>query len=118
MQPLYIKSELRTPQQRAAVSDARFFEKHARRNFRIRRPVDGEYDKEFQSLGEHNLDRRRVIVKRVERVKVIMSGIKYMPIPFLLFGDETVEDRDDILALIFDGVMKNAAEEYRMKKVN
>jgi hypothetical protein len=34
-----------------------------------------------------------------------------MPIPFLLFADETVEDRDDILGPIFHEIMRQAREQ-------
>jgi hypothetical protein len=34
-----------------------------------------------------------------------------MPIPFLAFADETIEDRDDIIGPIFKGIMATAAAE-------
>lgn len=35
-----------------------------------------------------------------------------MPIPFLLFGDETLENSDEILLPVIAGVMREAAKDY------
>ena len=43
-------------------------------------------------------------------------GIKVMRIPYLLFGDETVEDTDEILAPIVDRLMKEAAQQLGMNR--
>lgn len=88
--------------------DEAFFTDHPDRRYRIRRPRDeGEYQTEFQSLGPHQLDRRRIIVARVPPA-LRYFGVKLMPIPFLAFADETIENRDDVLAPIFKGIMENA----------
>ena len=103
----------------ATLSDDQFFTDHPDRHYRIRHPWPfgrnggGEYNQEFLSLGPHERDRRRIIIKRLEPAKVAMFGIKYMPIPFLLFADESIEDTDAVLAPIFDGIMKNAAADLR-----
>jgi hypothetical protein len=90
-----------------------FLENHPDRHYHIRRPSPGEFDHAFQSLGDHNEDRRRIIVKRLEPAKVAAFGVKYMPIPFLLFADESIEDTDATLAPIFDDIMRNAAADLR-----
>jgi hypothetical protein len=87
--------------------DVAWFDLHRDRQARIRLPHVGESEAEFMSLGPHVLDRRRILVRR--------TGLKSLPlmrIPFLLFADETVEDRDDILLPIIHEVMTNAAAEY------
>jgi hypothetical protein len=90
-----------------------FFEEHQDRNYHIRLPLTGEFEKEFISLGAHAIDRRRIIVKRLDAAKVAAFGVKYMPIPFLLFADESIEDTDEVLAPIFDGIMREAAADLR-----
>jgi hypothetical protein len=98
--------------------DNQFFRDHPDRDYHIRVPIykEGEPDEfalAFRSLGPHEKDRRRVIVRRLEPAKVAMFGIKYLPIPFLLFADESIEDTDKVLAPIFDGIMKEAAADLR-----
>jgi len=96
--------------------DERFFKEHPDRDYRIREPagsaVEGdppEFDAQFRSLGNHDVSRRRIIVKRMDRLKARMFGLKYMPIPFLLFADESISDNDTTLRPIFDGIMRDAA---------
>jgi hypothetical protein len=95
------------------TNDDAWFEDHQDRNFRIRVPerhakrvTETEYEREFRSLGDHKRDRRRIIVAR----NPSPLGPRLMPIPFLLFADETVEDRDDILGPIFHEIMKEAGK--------
>ena len=101
------------PERQGNVLDNQFFTDHPDRSYRIRLPIYNEYEEGFLSLGAHEKDRRRIIIKRLEPAKVAMFGIKYMPIPFLLFADESIEDTDAVLAPIFDGIMKNAAADLR-----
>jgi len=105
------------PERQGNVLDNQFFTDHPDRSYRIRLPQPSadadEFDLAFRSLGPHEKDRRRIIIKRLEPAKVAMFGIKYMPIPFLLFADESIEDTDAVLAPIFDGIMKNAAADLR-----
>jgi len=104
--------------------DIQFFTLHSDRQARIRLPrktiaidkkthrtaVGDECEQEFLSLGPHNKDRRRMLVWRVPSGHPLYDHKRVMilPIPFLLFADETVEDRDDILLPIVHEVMSNA----------
>lgn len=107
----------------ADEDDVRFFFQHPDRRAHIRLPkmspeVDqqraahmvGEMEREFRTLGPHRLDRRRVILWRVPQDNPFYDPKKpaILKIPFLLFGDETVEDRDDILLPILDEIMQQA----------
>jgi hypothetical protein len=95
-------------------SDEVFFKEHPDRRARIRPPLyEREYNAEFLSLGDHDVKRRRVIVVRAQPRG--FPGRPLMPLPYLLFADETVEDRDDVLLPIVDELMKDAAETYGMK---
>lgn len=100
--------------------DAAFFSDHPDRSFRIRETAyEREYAAEFLSLGPHNKNRRRIIVSRVPhdpraRMMATIAGVDFMRIPLLLFADETVEDRDDVLRPIFEEIMQNAARGYGM----
>jgi hypothetical protein len=56
-------------------------------------------------------------VARVNPVSAAQFGrpwMKFMKIPFLLFADETVEDRDDVLLPILSEIMQTAAQQYGM----
>ena len=68
-----------------------------------------EFDFEFSSLGPHQYDRRRIIVARVELSVAMRFGRTLMPIPFLAFADESIEDDDKTLRPIFDQIMRDAA---------
>ena len=90
-------------------SDEAFFADHRDRNFRIRLPKnEREFAVEFSTLGEHAYNRRRIIACR----GFIPWGPKVMHIPFLAFGDETIEDRDDIIKPVVDEMMRDAAKGY------
>ena len=99
--------------------DEAFFAEHMDRLYRIREPVrsdraigETEFEFEFRSLGSHDRARRRVLVHHFARVNPILAlarGVRLMRIPFLLFADETVEDRDDVLGPIFHEIMRGAA---------
>lgn len=70
------------------------------------RPVRfGEAEIEFQTLGDHESSRRRMIIVRVP--DGIHEGA-LMWIPFLQFGDEEVEDSDHILMPIVHQLMMEA----------
>ena len=105
-------------------TDAQWFAQHPDRRAHIREPIKVlEKDRqravryveecagEFFSLGEHNKDRRRIILWRVPAGNPFYNPAKpqILKIPFLLFSDETVEDRDDILLPIVDEIMRDAA---------
>jgi hypothetical protein len=92
-------------------SDEQFFDQHRDRRARIRKPLhEREYNAEFLSLGDHDYRRRRIIVVRVAPRGV--PGRPLIPIPFILFADEEVADRDDVLLPIVDEMMQDAAEGY------
>lgn len=95
-------------------SDESFFADHPDRRYRIRLPVEEEYEAEFRSLGGHERERRRVIVSRVPDGLAAMMGVSLMPIPFLAFADEEIADRDDVLGPIFRGIMEQAGADMGM----
>jgi hypothetical protein len=105
--------------------DGAWFAEHRDRKIRIRLPGKGrapdktESEEEFRSLGSHERSRRRIIVAAVSPVSAAQfgrPGMKFMKIPFLLFADETVEDRDDVLLPILDEVMRNEARDYGLRR--
>jgi hypothetical protein len=88
------------------TEDEVFFKTHPRRFFRIRDPRDDrEFSREFSTLGDHQIDRRAVIVVRT------FTGIIH--IPFLKFADESIEDSDAVLKPIVDEMMGEARDKYR-----
>ena len=97
----------------ADLSDQQFFTQHPDRKYRIRLPekqmvidkqrgshVVDECEFEFRSLGYHSRDRRRIILVRADHRGNLLPENRVLKIPFLLFSDESVEDRDDILGPI------------------
>jgi hypothetical protein len=91
--------------------DVGFFFDHPDRHARIRKPFGDEMKGEFWSLGEHEKDRRRVLLWRVPEDNPYYSRDRsVLKIPMLLFGDETVEDRDDILLPMIHEIMSAARE--------
>lgn len=100
--------------------DAQFFVDHPDRRTHIREPQPtlhhdarshkvryaDECEMEFRSLGDHKKDRRRILLARVDHRGFFLDGNRIMKIPVLLFADETVEDRDDILLPFLDGIMR------------
>jgi hypothetical protein len=98
----------------AKLADKVFFSEHRDRKLRIREPIEAEYQREFRGFGMHDESRRRVIVSRVAPNMARRHNIDYMRIPFLLFGDETVEDTDEVLHPILDEIMRDAAAGYGM----
>ena len=107
--------------------DQQFFAQHPDRYAHIREPrrvlertaqramhYVNESEGEFWSLGPHNKDRRRILLYRVPPHNPMYDPKKpqILKIPFLLFADETVEDRDDILLPIIEQIMADAARKY------
>ena len=102
--------------------DAQFFTDHPDRKSRIREPVKAvpykdaqravrylsESEMEFRSLGPHDKSRRRILVWRAPADHATHAN-HLLKIPFLLFADETVEDRDDVLLPIIHKIMKDAS---------
>lgn len=101
---------------RLDLQDEQFFHDHRDRECRIRLPAPGENESDFQTLGGHQVSRRRIIAVRAHGAMSARMGIKVMRIPYLLFGDETVEDTDEILAPIVDRLMKEAAQQLGMNR--
>lgn len=101
----------------ARLADQVFFREHRDRRLRIRAPIGEEYLTEFRGFGMHDKNRRRVIVSRLPVSMARRHMVDFMRIPFLLFADETVEDRDDILAPILDRIMREAASGYGMRRL-
>ena len=87
------------------ASDSEFFAAFPARKARIRPPDDGEERQAFLQMGPHDSKRRRIIVVRVPDGQ--WKGA-LMPIPFLLFADETVEDTDETLMPLVQEIMLNA----------
>jgi hypothetical protein len=92
--------------------DVGFFFDHPDRQAHIRNPFGDEMKGEFCSLGEHQRDRRRVLIYRVPPDNIYYDPKKpqLLKIPFLLFSDESVEDRDDILLPILHDMMLEKAK--------
>jgi hypothetical protein len=104
--------------------DTQWFKDHPGRQAHIRLPIKTlEVDRksrqsrfveesqgEFWSLGEHNKDRRRILLWKVPKDNPYYDRNKpqILKIPFLAFADETIEDRDDILLPILHEIMVNA----------
>ena len=63
----------------------------------------------FRQLGPHDERRRRIIAVRVPADHPTHAN-HIMQIPFVLFGDETLEDRDDILLPLVRELMMEAAQ--------
>jgi len=104
--------------------DGQWFHDHPDRQSHIREPVktlvidkqrgtryEDECRGEFWSLGDHEKDRRRILLWKVPVDNLFYDPKKpaILKIPFLLFADETVEDRDDILGPIIHEIMLSKA---------
>lgn len=85
-----------------------FFQKWPDRQAHIRKPFGNESHEEFATLGPHEKLRRRIILYKVpaDNAYVLKYGRKILKIPYLLFGDETVEDTDEILLPVIQGLME------------
>ncbi len=102
--------------------DAQFFLLHPDRRAHIRAPrkelvidkqrgshVVDECEQEFLFLGDHNRDRRRILLTRSDHRGKLLPENRIMKIPFLLFSDETVEDTDEVLLPIIFELMQEQA---------
>jgi hypothetical protein len=109
------------------MTDEQFFQLFPDRNYHIRKPVKeividkqraahfgDECEAEYRTLGPHSKDRRCIILYRIPRDSPHYDPQKpkILKVPMLLFADETVEDRDDILAPILHGIMEDARSRY------
>ena len=91
--------------QRIGYTDADFFRSFPKRLSRIRKANSGEALAEFQSLGPHDPDRRRIITVRVPDGP--HKGM-LMPIPFLAYADEEIANDDAVLMPIVHQIMADA----------
>ena len=110
--------------------DAQFFTQHPDRYAHIRAPkkmlvklpsramkyVD-EMAGEFWHLGEHDKDRRRILLWRVpeSHPNYNPKEVQILRIPFLLFSDESIEDTDVVLLPIIHQVMQDAAKKQGVR---
>lgn len=107
--------------------DIQFFLQHPDRQARIRKPrhkIDinaqraagftAEMQAEFRFLGPHDKSRRRVIIYRVPPNNPMYDDKKpqLLKIPVLLFADEEIADRDDILLPEIHRIMEEQRQHY------
>lgn len=110
--------------------DAQFFVQHRDRYAHIRAPrmmlaklpsrqvkYVEECAGEFWSLGEHQKERRRILLWRVPEHHPAYDPkeVKILRIPFLLFSDESVEDTDSVLLPIIHQIMSDAAQKQGVR---
>lgn len=93
--------------------DVVWFRQRAKRQCRIRLPAGTEFAAAWRYLGDHNADRRRVLVWRVPKDNpgrsIVPDGL--MRIPFLALADETIEDDDAVLLKILGEIMRDAEQQ-------
>ena len=103
--------------------DAQFFADHPTRRAHIRMPGGptihrdqqravrylSEEELAFRSLGPHDKSRRRIIAYRLPADHP-QAPNHILKIPLLAFSDETIEDRDDVLLPLVNGIMRDAAK--------
>ena len=110
--------------------DGQFFATHKDRYAHIREPrkmlvklpsrqmkyVD-EMAGEFWSLGDHDKNRRRILLWRVPEHHPAYDPkeVQILRIPFLLFSDESIEDTDAILLPIVHQIMSDAAQKQGVR---
>jgi hypothetical protein len=102
--------------------DSQWFHSHPDRQSHIRNPIKiletdkqrgtryvDECQGEFWSLGDHNKDRRRILLWKVPPDNPFYDPKKpaILKIPMLAFADESIEDTDAILLPIIDGIMRD-----------
>ncbi len=110
--------------------DAQWFADHRDRTAHIRNPVKilhtdrqratryvDESEGEFWSLGEHDKDRRRILLWKVpaDNPHYRADRPPILKIPFLAFADETIEDTDAVLLPIIHEIMMGGATKYGMQ---
>jgi|HubBroStandDraft_4_1064222.scaffolds.fasta_scaffold00027_71 hypothetical protein len=108
--------------------DSQWFHSYPDRQSHIRNPIKilmtdkqrgthyvDELAGEFWSLGDHNKDRRRILLWKVPPDNPFYDPKKpaILKVPFLLFGDESVEDTDAVLLPILHEIMTDAARKTR-----
>jgi hypothetical protein len=104
--------------------DAQWFKDHLDRQSHIRNPIKilvtdkqrasryvDESEGEFWSLGDHNKDRRRILLWKVPKDNVFYDPRKpqILKIPMLAYADESIEDSDAVLLPIIHEIMLSKA---------
>ena len=104
--------------------DSQWFASHPDRQSHIRSPIKilvtdkqrgtryvEENEGEFWSLGDHEKDRRRILLWKVPVDNSFYDPKKpaILKIPFLLFADENIEDSDAVLLPIIHELMLSKA---------
>src|SRR5580693_5331146 len=100
--------------------DNRWFQQHRDRKAHIRLPgkvlvrtpqrgvyYEDENAGEFWSLGEHDKDRRRILLTRVDFHGKPFPENRVIKIPFLAFSSETIEDSDEVLLPLVRSIMED-----------
>jgi hypothetical protein len=90
--------------------DAVFFMQHPDRITHVRLPKGVECFAEFRSLGDHLASRRRILLWREPADSPYYDPVKpkILKVPLLAFSDETIEDNDEMLLPILNGIMIDA----------
>lgn len=91
-------------------SDATYFRQHPDRKLHIRKAYKDECRGEFWTLGDHEENRRRILLCRIDIEGKPLPDHQMMKIPFLAFSDEDIEDTDDILFPIVHEIMMSALD--------
>jgi hypothetical protein len=101
-----------------ADPDMIWFVQHRDRTFHIRNAFGDEHEAEFDTLGPHQRERRKIILWKVPHNVALQfrsfAG-KILKTPFLAFADEEIRDDDETLGPILNGIMEEAAKSYGMK---
>lgn len=91
-------------------TDRTYFRRFPDRRYHIRNAYEGENEGEFQSLGSHEENRRRIILCRVNAMQepLLYNGKEVVQkLLFLAFADESIEDDDDVLFPIVRDIMSD-----------
>ncbi len=105
--------EVSLPKSWIDKQDVGFFFDHPDRHAHIRSPFGDEMRGEFWSLGDHDKDRRRVLLWRVPQDSPYYRRDRsFLKIPFLAFSDEEISDTDEVLLPILYEMMSNAIEGF------
>jgi hypothetical protein len=96
-------------------ADGTYFRRFPDRRYCIRNAYENECVREFWILGEHDKNRRRIILCRVDAMQEPFPDNKVLKIPFLAFADESIEDSDDVLFPIVRDIMADALKREKLK---
>lgn len=96
-------------------ADGVYFKEHPTRRFHIRVAYQGELKGEFWTLGEHAVNRRRIILCRVDYEMKPLPDNRVLKIPFLVFADESIEDTDDVLFPVVRDLMLEALRQQKTR---